>query len=99
MADKKITKITTSKADLSLSEQLAEKRKELIEAKRGLAAGELQNPRTIGKIRKDIARILAQQNSNNESGATGDGGSAEAPRAEGKPSVAPQKRSAKKGDK
>ncbi|MDR1032852.1 MAG: 50S ribosomal protein L29 [Candidatus Nomurabacteria bacterium] len=62
MADKKTTKVTAKKAELSLPEQLAEKRKELIEAKRGHAAGELQNPRAIGQIRKDIARIMTEIN-------------------------------------
>jgi ribosomal protein L29 len=68
MADKKTTKTEAKKVELSLSEQLAEKRKELIEAKRGHAAGELQNPRAIGKIRKDIARMLTEVNSNERKG-------------------------------
>ncbi|MCL2444817.1 50S ribosomal protein L29 [Candidatus Saccharibacteria bacterium] len=61
MADKKPTK-KTEESKLPLDEQLKAKRKELIEAKRGLMAGELQNPRVIGKIRKDIARILTKIN-------------------------------------
>lgn len=40
-----------------LSEDLAVKQQELIDARRGLAAGELQNPRVITKTRKDIARL------------------------------------------
>ncbi|MDR0591447.1 MAG: 50S ribosomal protein L29 [Candidatus Nomurabacteria bacterium] len=66
MADKKVTKVTTKNTELSLSEQLAEKRKELVEIKRGHAAGELQNPRAIGKTRKDIARILTKTNAKKE---------------------------------
>ena len=63
MADKKTTsKTTTKKVELSLGEQLIEKRKELVEAKRGHAAGELQNPRALSKVRKDIARIMTEIN-------------------------------------
>lgn len=40
-----------------LRAELATKRQELIEARRGLAAGELQNPRVITKTRKEIARL------------------------------------------
>mgnify|MGYP001032315324 CR=1 FL=1 len=40
-----------------LREDLATKQQELIDARRGLAAGELQNPRVITKTRKDIARL------------------------------------------
>ncbi|MDR0397689.1 MAG: 50S ribosomal protein L29 [Candidatus Nomurabacteria bacterium] len=62
MADKKTTKAEMKKTELSLPEQLAEKRRELIEAKRGHSAGELQNPRALGKIRKDIARLMTEIN-------------------------------------
>ena len=47
---------TKSVADLQ--KLLAEKRAELSENKRSLAAGELPNPRVVGNIRRDIARIL-----------------------------------------
>lgn len=40
-----------------LREELTVKQQELIDARRGLAAGELQNPRVITKTRKDIARL------------------------------------------
>lgn len=38
-------------------EQLAAKQAELIETRRSHAAGELVNPRALGRIRKEIARI------------------------------------------
>jgi len=40
-----------------LEKLLAEKRQELGEHKRSLAAGELPNPRVVGNARRDIARI------------------------------------------
>lgn len=40
-----------------LQKDLAAKQLEVVEARRGLAAGELQNPRVITKTRKEIARI------------------------------------------
>lgn len=49
-------------AKLDLTKQLEEKRKELVEAKRGHRAGELQNPRALAKTRKEIARLLTQMN-------------------------------------
>ena len=36
---------------------IATKQTEIVEARRGLAAGELQNPRVITKTRKEIARL------------------------------------------
>lgn len=45
-----------------LKKQLAEKRNDLIEAKRSHAAGELVNPKALLAIRKDIARLLTQIN-------------------------------------
>lgn len=57
------TKKTTKKApELSLNEQLAAKRADLIEARRGHRAGELTNPRVLGVLRRDIARIMTQIN-------------------------------------
>ncbi len=41
-----------------LHKLLAEKRTELVEKKRSLHAGELQNPKSIKGIRRDIAVIL-----------------------------------------
>jgi large subunit ribosomal protein L29 len=40
-----------------LQKLLADTKKDLIEAKRSLAAGELPNPRVVGKNRRLIARI------------------------------------------
>ncbi|QHN42831.1 50S ribosomal protein L29 [Candidatus Mycosynbacter amalyticus] len=41
----------------TLRTELATKRQDLIDARRGLAAGELQNPRVITATRKEIARL------------------------------------------
>ena len=68
MADKKPTKKTkivaksdTKPSTLSLPEQLAKKRTELLEAQRGLGST-LQNPHIIKQIKKDIARIMTKIN-------------------------------------
>ena len=45
------------KTSQQLHELLAEKRKELVEQKRSLAAGELPNPRVVSITKRDIARI------------------------------------------
>lgn len=45
-----------------MHDALALKRKELVEATRGLRAGELQNPRVIRATRKEIARLLTALN-------------------------------------
>ncbi|MDO4773850.1 MAG: 50S ribosomal protein L29 [Candidatus Saccharibacteria bacterium] len=45
-----------------LKQQLAQKRNDLIEAKRSHAAGELVNPKALRALRKDIARLLTQIN-------------------------------------
>lgn len=58
-------KATTKKAKAAsevktledLRTDLATKRQDLIDARRGLAAGELQNPRVITTTRKEIARL------------------------------------------
>ena len=47
-------------SSLSLDDQLIAKHKELIEAKKNLAAGTLQNPHVIKDIRREIARILTK---------------------------------------
>jgi large subunit ribosomal protein L29 len=62
MADK-TTKKTVKKADevktlAQLQEDLATKRNDLLEARRGHAAGELANPRVLTATRKEIARLL-----------------------------------------
>lgn len=45
------------KSVAELDQLLVEKNKELLESKRSLAAGELPNPRVVGKLRREIARI------------------------------------------
>lgn len=58
-------KATTKKAKTAsevktveqLQKDLATKQQDLVEARRGLAAGELQNPRVITATRKEIARL------------------------------------------
>jgi ribosomal protein L29 len=47
-----------TKSVAELDKLLAEKRTELVETRRSLAAGELPNPQVVGKTRRDIARIL-----------------------------------------
>jgi len=46
------------KKPAELAELLATTQKELADARRGLAAGELANPRIITENRKSIARIM-----------------------------------------
>lgn len=65
MADKKTTKakaVTTKKATEvktieQLRAELVTKSADLLQAKRGNAAGELTNPRVITVTRKEIARL------------------------------------------
>ncbi len=45
-----------------LKKELAEKRNDLLQAKRSHAAGELVNPKALRSLRKDIARLLTQLN-------------------------------------
>lgn len=57
------TKPTTKKAEEvktleQLREELTTKRNDLLEARRGHAAGELANPRVLTHTRKEIARLL-----------------------------------------
>ena len=47
---------------VNLQEELVIKRTELLETKRSHAAGELVNPRALGRIRKEIARLHTQLN-------------------------------------
>lgn len=47
-----------AKSVAELHTLLIEKRVELGNNQRSLAAGELPNPRVVGKVRRDIARIL-----------------------------------------
>lgn len=66
MADVKATKKAAPKkaevVELTLEQQLAAKRTDLLEARKSLAAGELVNPQVIKNYRRDIARLLTQIN-------------------------------------
>lgn len=61
MATAKATKQAKDASEVKtvdqLQAELTTKRQELVDARRGLAAGELQNPRVITATRKDIARL------------------------------------------
>jgi ribosomal protein L29 len=58
MAKTTAKKATEVKTIGELQVQLETKRADLLAARRGLAAGELANPRVITTSRKEIARIL-----------------------------------------
>lgn len=51
------TKELREKTTAELATKLSEVQKDLADARRGLAAGELVNPRVIGAYKKDIARL------------------------------------------
>ena len=59
--DKKITKVTKKADEIKTIDQLhadlATKATDLLQARRGNAAGELTNPRIITVTRKEIARL------------------------------------------
>lgn len=57
MADKK-AKATEVKTLEQLRTELATKQADLLEARRGHAAGELANPRVLTSTKKEIARLL-----------------------------------------
>ena len=59
---KKTTKAAVVKTVDDLRKELAEKRNDLLQAKRSHAAGELVNPKALRSLRKDIARLLTQIN-------------------------------------
>ena len=59
---KKPKKAAVVKTVDDLKKELAEKRNDLIQAKRSHAAGELVNPKALRSLRKDIARLLTQLN-------------------------------------
>lgn len=61
MAEKSTQK-TAPKQELTPAQQLAAKQTDLAEAKKSHAAGELVNPRVLGSLRKDIARLLTTIN-------------------------------------
>lgn len=60
MAETKKTAKTASvvKSIDELHAELAAKRQELFDSRRSHKAGELVNPRALGQIRKEIARLL-----------------------------------------
>lgn len=57
MAEKKTTKATEVKTVEQLKTELATKQADLLEARRGHAAGELANPRVLTATKKEIARL------------------------------------------
>ncbi|HET6747215.1 MAG TPA: 50S ribosomal protein L29 [Candidatus Saccharimonadales bacterium] len=58
MAEKKTTKTASEvKTVEQLKTDLAAKQKDLLDAKRSHAAGELVNPRVLTSTRKEIARL------------------------------------------
>ena len=59
---KKTAKAAAVKTIDDLKKELAEKRNDLLQAKRSHAAGELVNPKALRSLRKDIARLLTQLN-------------------------------------
>ena len=59
---KKTAKAAVVKTIDDLKKELAEKRNDLLQAKRSHAAGELVTPKALRSLRKDIARLLTQIN-------------------------------------
>ena len=64
---KKTVKAAVIKTIDDLKKELAEKRNDLLRAKRSHAAGELVNPKALRSLRKEIARLLTQINNTKES--------------------------------
>ena len=64
---KKSVKAAVVKTIDDLKKELAEKRNDLLQAKRSYAAGELVNPKALRSLRKEIARLLTQINNTKES--------------------------------
>ena len=64
---KKTVKAAVIKTIDDLKKELAEKRNDLLQAKRSHAAGELANPKALRSLRKDIARQLTKINNTKES--------------------------------
>ncbi len=64
---KKSVKAAVVKTIDDLMKELAEKRNDLLQAKRSHAAGELVNPKALRSLRKEIARLLTQINNTKES--------------------------------
>ena len=59
---KKTAKAAVVKTVDDLKKEVAEKRNDLLQAKRSHAAGELVNPKALRSLRQDIARLLTQIN-------------------------------------
>ena len=64
---KKTVKAAVVKTIDDLKKELAEKRNDLLQAKRSHAADELVNPKALRSLRKEIARLLTQINNTKES--------------------------------
>ena len=64
---KKTVKAAVVKTIDDLKKELAEKRNDLLQAKRSHATGELVNPKALRSLRKEIARLLTQINNTKES--------------------------------
>ena len=64
---KKSVKAAVVKTIDDLKKELAEKRNDLLQAKRSHAAGELVNPKALRSLRLEIARLLTQINNTKES--------------------------------
>ena len=64
---KKSVKAAVVKTIDDLKKELAEKRNDLLQAKRSHAAGELVNPKALRSLRKETARLLTQINNTKES--------------------------------
>ena len=62
MATKKTKDATVVKTVEELKTELEAKRKDLLEAHRSHASGELVNPKVLRVYRKEIARLLTQIN-------------------------------------
>lgn len=67
MVKKSPKKAQEAKSAHQHNDELSKKRSDLLEAIRGHRAGELQNPRVLREIRKDIARILTAKNAKKQS--------------------------------
>ena len=64
---KKSVKAAVVKTIDDLKKELAEKRNDLLQAKRSHAAGDLVNPNALRSLRKELARLLTQINNTKES--------------------------------
>lgn len=66
MSADKNTKADPTEKNRDLAKELADKRTDLIEARKSNASGELANPKAINLMRKDIARLLTEINAQKE---------------------------------